>query len=411
VRRKIAGARDAVRRLGGDNGHMELAEESQRVIEAGRRLFAGRDGRIALTLVLAVTATIEASVYTAQRGDLVLAILVNVLAVLPLLASRRFPLGAAVATTCCTLVLLAAPKGPLTVTGLGVLLYVIGNLVVRRGPVWGVPFLVPFLLNAMAPFGGGNAGPGSIAPLLVVAAAILVGETTRKRSEAEAELGATQEAMAESRHEQTAMEERARIARELHDIVAHHLSVIAVQSETARLTSPKLSADARGRFEAIAQTARDALTETRRLLGVLREDVAGEADRAPQPGLDRLAELVDTARETGANVRLILQGKVVPLPAGIDLAAYRIAQEALTNARRHAPAADVDVEVSYGDDLVTIRVRDYGPGPADGELLPGHGLVGMRDRATVAGGTFSAGAANGRGFVVEATLPITGDPA
>jgi signal transduction histidine kinase len=390
---------------------MELAEEGQRVIETARRLFAGRDGRIALTLVLAVTATLEASVYTPQRGDLALAVLVNVLAVLTLLASQRFPLLAAVATTCCTCVLLAAPNAPLTATGLGVLLYTIGNLVVRRSLVWGVPFLAPFLLNAMAPFGGGNAGPGSIAPLLLVAAAILVGESTRRRSEAEAELGATQKAMAESLREQTAMEERARIARELHDIVAHHLSMIAVQSETARLTSPRLSADARGRFEAIAQTARDALTETRRLLGFLREDVAGEADRTPQPGLDQLAELVETARGAGANVRLILQGKVVPLPAGIDLAAYRIVQEALTNARRHAQAADVDVEVSYGDDEVALRIRDYGPGPADGELLPGHGLVGMRDRATVAGGTFSAGAADGRGFVVEATLPISGDPA
>ena len=103
------------------------------------------------------------------------------------------------------------------------------------------------------------------------------------------------------------------------------------------MTSPKLSADARGRFEAIAATARDALTETRRLLGVLREDVGGEAERTPQPGLEQLAELVDTARDTGANIRLILQGKVVPLPAGIDLAAYRIVQEALTE--RTAPRA------------------------------------------------------------------------
>jgi signal transduction histidine kinase len=387
---------------------MELPAEGKSLVEATRRMFAGRDGLIALTLVLVVTATVEASVYTSQRGDLASAVVVNVLAVLPLLASRRLPLPAAVATTCFTFVLLVSPKAPLTATGLGVLLYLIGNVVVRRGLVWGLPFLAPFLFNAMAPFGGGNASPESVAPLLLVAAAILVGET-RKRSEAEAELGATQEAMAESLQDQTAMEERARIARELHDIVAHHLSVIAVQSETARLTSPKLSADARGRFEAIAQTARDALTETRRLLGVLREDVAGEADRAPQPGLDRLAELVDTARDTGAEVRLILQGKVVSLPAGIDLAAYRIVQEALTNARRHAPGADVDVEVSYGEDAVTLRIRDYGPGTGDGEFLPGHGLVGMRDRATVAGGTFSAGEADGGGFVVEATLPIPGD--
>jgi signal transduction histidine kinase len=389
---------------------MELSADGKSLVESTQRLFSGRDGRIALMLVLAVTATLEASVYAHQRSNLAFAVLVNLLAVLPLLASRRWPVLAAVASTCCTFVLLASPKGPITVTALGVLLYLIGNVVVRRGLVWGIPFLVPFVFNAMAPFGGGNANLESVAPLALVAAAVLVGESARKRSEAEAELGATQEAMAESLQEQTAMEERARIARELHDIVAHHLSVIAVQSETARLTSPELSTDARGRFEAIAQTARDALSETRGLLGVLREDAGGEVDRAPQPGLDQLPELVDTARETGSNVRLIQQGKAVPLPAGIDLAAYRIAQEALTNARRHAPGADVDVEISYGEDALLVRIRDYGPGADGGGLQPGHGLVGMRDRATVAGGTFSAGAADGGGIVVEATLPIPPEP-
>jgi signal transduction histidine kinase len=222
-------------------------------------------------------------------------------------------------------------------------------------------------------------------------------------------LDETQAAMEESIREQTAMEERAAIARELHDIVAHHLSMIAVQSETARLTSPKLSADARGRFEAIAATAREALTETRRLLGVLREDVGGQAERAPQPGLDQLPELVDTARDAGSNVRLILQGKVVSLPPGIDLAGYRIVQEALTNARRHAPGADVDVEVTYRDGIVKLRVRDHGPGPAE-EMLAGHGLVGMRDRATIAGGTFECGAAEGGGFAVDVELPTDGKP-
>jgi signal transduction histidine kinase len=393
-----------------DNGFMEIAEESQRVITAAQRLFAGRDGRVALTLVLAVTATVETSLHVQQRSDLAPAVLFNILVVLPLLASQRFPALAAVATTCCTLAVLVSSKAPLTATGLAVLLYLIANLVVRRGLVWGVPFLAPFLLNAIAPLGGGDPGLESVGPLLLVAAAILVGQSTRKRSEAEAELGATQEAMAESLQEQTVMEERARIARELHDIVAHHLSVIAVQSETARLTSPKLSPDARSRFEAIAQTARDALAETRRLLGVLREDVAGGADLEPQPGLDRLAELIDTARDAGADVRLILRGKAVSLPAGVDLAAFRIVQEALTNTRRHAPGADVDVEVSYDDDVVTLRIRDRGPGPAGGELLPGHGLVGMRDRATLTGGTFSAGAADGGGIVVEATLPIPPEP-
>ena len=388
---------------------MELARESQHALDEARRLFAGRDGLIALTLLLGVTAAVEASIYTrGSRGDPALAVFLNVLAVLPLLASRRLPLLAAVATTFWTVALFAAPEASLTASGLGVLLYTIGNLVARRGLLFGAPFLLPFLLHAVTPFGGVKVGPVSVGPLLLVAAAVLVGESTRKRSEVAAELGATQEAMADSQREQTAMEERARIARELHDIVAHHLSVIAVQSEAARLTSPELSADARGRFEAIATTAREALTETRRLLGVLREDVAGAAERTPQPSLAQVGDLVDTARDAGANVRLVLQGKVVPLPAGIDLAGYRIIQEALTNARRHAPGSDVEVEITYGERALMLRVRDHGPGPGDGELIPGHGLVGMDDRATIAGGTLSYGSAEGGGFVVEAALPSDG---
>ena len=393
---------------------MELVHEGQRVLEGTRRLFAGRDGRIALTLLLAVTAAVEASLYTPgtsaefgfePQGDPALAVFCNVVAVLPLLAAARFPFLAAAGTTFMTLVLLGASEAPLTLTGLGVLVYTLGHLVVRRGFLYALPLLFPFLVHAMTPFDGAKAGPGSVAPLLLVIATTLIAESSRKRGEAVAALDATQEAMEDSIREQTAMEERARIARELHDIVAHHLSVIAVQAETARLTSPKVSADARGRFEAIAATARDALTETRRLLGVLREDAAGDAERAPQPGLEQLPGLIDTARDAGANIRLILQGKAVTLPAGIDLAAYRIVQEALTNARRHAPGVDVDVEVVYGTSELMLRIRDHGPGPADGTLTTGHGLVGMRDRATMAGGSFSCGPADGGGFVVEATLP------
>jgi len=393
---------------------VDVAQELEQLLTVARRVFAGRDGRFALTLVLAVTATLEATVNTPDNQGRFLfetnpdhstAILFNVLAVLPLLAVSRFPFLAAAGTTLATVVILASPDAPLTVTGLGVLMYMVGHLVVRRGLLVTAPLLLPFLLHAMTPFDGTSAGLASSGPLILAATAMLVGESTRKRSEAVAALDATQEAMAESVREQTAMEERARIARELHDIVAHHLSVIAVQSETARLTSPKLSTDARGRFEAIAATAREALTETRRLLGVLREDVEGDADLAPQPGLDRLTELVETARDAGANVRLVLEGKTIPLPAGIDLAAYRIVQEALTNARRHAPGADVDVEVSYREDAVHLHVRDHGSSLADVEVVAGHGLLGMRDRAAIAGGSFSYGAAEGGGFEVDATLP------
>jgi signal transduction histidine kinase len=396
---------------------MELPRESEELVAAARRLFAGRDGRIALTLLLALTAAVEASIYTPNDpqfpfegggGDPSAAMLLNILAVLPLLAANRFPFVAAAATSLISVVILASPETVVTLSALGVLLYTIGRLVAQRGLLLATPLLFLFFVNAIVPLDGDGVDLASIAPFLFVVAAALAGESSRKRSEAVTALDETQAAMAESVREQTAMEERAAIARELHDIVAHHLSMIAVQSETARLTSPKLSADARGRFEAIAATARDALTETRRLLGVLREDVEGDAERAPQPGLDQLGELVDTARDAGSNVRLILQGKVVALPAGIDLAGYRIVQEALTNARRHAPGADIDVEVTYEDTVVKLRVRDHGPGPAE-DMMAGHGIVGMRDRATIAGGTFEFGAAEGGGFVVEVSLPTDGE--
>ena len=392
---------------------MEIPRETERVVEAAQRMLSGREGRIGLTLVLAATAAIEASIYTPDQpdfpfegggGDPAGSVLLNILAVLPLVATARFPFLAAAGASFATLIILGSTGTTVTLSALAVLLYAVGHLVARRGLFFALPLLVPFFIHAIAPFDGGGVDLASLGPFLLLVAAVLVGESSRKRIEAVTALDATQAAMAESAHEQTVMEERAAIARELHDIVAHHLSMIAVQSEAARLTSPKLSADARGRFEAIAATARDALTETRRLLGVLREDVPGDAERAPQPGLDQVATLVDTARDAGSNVRLILQGKVVELPAGVDLAAYRIVQEALTNARRHAQGADVDVEITYRDGAVQLRIRDYGPGPAD-QMIAGHGIVGMRDRAAIAGGTFSCGATEGGGFAVDVELP------
>ncbi len=241
--------------------------------------------------------------------------------------------------------------------------------------------------------------------------------------------------------------ERARISRELHDVVAHHISMIAVQAETARVTTQGLPAPAAQRLLAIGDTARTALTEMRRLLGVLREDVEDapaqngpgllerglpspgllgpgqqspggrRASRQPQPGLGQLNELIDETRAAaGTGARLIVRGPVAPLDPGVELAAYRIVQEALTNARRHAPGAAVDVELNYTGTELQLLIRDNGPGPpqaADGgrpmahsaELEGGgHGLPGMRERALAVGGKLSAGAAAGGGFLVEARL-------
>ncbi len=273
---------------------------------------------------------------------------------------------------------------------------------------------LPFLILALA------APPGSSAkiPAVLLAslgpAAGLAGSARRVHREA-IEHSAAREAIAGTLLEHTARGERARISRELHDVVAHHISMIAVQAETARLTTPGMPAAGAQRLSSIGDTARAALTEMRRLLGVLREDTEAEvAELQPQPGLRQLNELLDTARDAaGTGARLILHGAPIALDPGVELAAYRIVQEALTNARRHAPGAAVDVELHYGEDGLRLFIRDNGPGPLaarPGEAVPeGHGLLGMRERAVAVGGELSTGEAAGGGFLVSASLPGKGE--
>jgi signal transduction histidine kinase len=237
-------------------------------------------------------------------------------------------------------------------------------------------------------------------------AAALAGVARRAQERARLH-DAARQAAAGDLLEHAARGERARIARELHDVVAHHISMIAVQAETARIATPGMPAAGAKRLVAIGDTARAALTEMRRLLGVLREDTDIEApDLRPQPGLGQLGELVDEARDAaGSATRLILTGAPVPLDPGTELAAYRIVQEALTNSRRHAPGAGVEVELRYTDDALILRIRDNGPGPTAAPPAAGHGLSGMRERAVAAGGQLDTGAARGGGFLVKATLP------
>ncbi|MEV3924672.1 sensor histidine kinase [Actinomadura coerulea] len=236
----------------------------------------------------------------------------------------------------------------------------------------------------------------------------------RRRAEAAAR-DASRRAFETTLLEHTARGERARIARELHDVVAHHISMISVQAETARLAVPGMPEEGARRLLAIGDTARTALTEMRRLLGVLREDAGAEPTRRPQPGLQELLDLVDQTRETGAaGVRLIVGGHVAALDPGLELAAYRIVQEALTNARRHAPGAAVDVELDYAPDALRVSVRDNGPGPGPGggpgAGPAGHGLLGMRERAAAVGGDLRTGPGPAGGFLVEATLPVGEEP-
>jgi signal transduction histidine kinase len=208
-------------------------------------------------------------------------------------------------------------------------------------------------------------------------------------------------------------EERLRLARELHDVVAHAMSVIAVQSGVGAHvanTQPKEAAKALGAIEA---TSRGALTELRRLLGVLRQENEPQGDLAPVPGLADLDSLLAEVAKAGLAVRLQVNGMRPQLPAGVDLSAYRIVQEALTNVVKHAGSARAQVVVGYGDQDVTVEVIDDGRGAvtsaSDGQAGTGHGLIGMRERVQAFGGDLEAGPRPGGGFRVAARLPLAAE--
>ncbi|MGW1728693.1 sensor histidine kinase [Streptomyces sp. NPDC002306] len=253
--------------------------------------------------------------------------------------------------------------------------------------------------------------------VLVVAAlsgtAMVLVAALRGRDDARRLLAEQESATAEERSQRILLEERARIARELHDVVAHHMSVIAIQAEAApyRVSAPP--EELTRSFGTIRENALEALTELRAVLGVLRlptMDGAGRDD-APQPTLSRLDELVDNVRSAGLTVETSVIGTPRPLPPGVDLAAYRIVQEALSNALRHAPGCEVRVEVGYVLESVTVSVRN---GPARQPMQPpsgsGHGLLGMRERATVLGGELTATLLPDGGYEVTASLPATRHP-
>ncbi|MGZ4146280.1 MAG: sensor histidine kinase [Actinomycetota bacterium] len=199
--------------------------------------------------------------------------------------------------------------------------------------------------------------------------------------------------------------ERGRIARELHDVVAHHMSVMVVQAAAARAvgeTDPAAAAEALRRVE---ESGRAGLAEMRRLLGLADGDDRGE--REPQPGLARLDELLDAMRATGLPVEAVVEGTPRPLPPGVDLSAYRVVQEALTNSLKHAGGARARVVLRYEPNALDLEILDDGPGPAgEAAASGGRGLIGMRQRVQLCGGAFAAGPADGGGFVVHARLPV-----
>jgi len=200
------------------------------------------------------------------------------------------------------------------------------------------------------------------------------------------------------------VEERARIARELHDAIAHNVSMMVVQAGAERRVLNGDEAGTRDVLETIEHIGRDALTEMRRLVGMLRSD--GRDPLAPQPGLGDLATLTSQVREAGLGVDLLIDGEPRELPVGIELSAYRIVQEALTNALKHAGDAHATVRVHYGADSLELEITDDGAGSPQPVAGGGHGLVGMRERVALYGGRLDAGRRPGGGFGVRVVLPI-----
>jgi signal transduction histidine kinase len=332
-----------------------------------------------------------------------------------LFARRRFPFAAPVAywllAAALTFVdgMLIAFVGSLGVVGLAAA-FMLGNL--RNGTKAGIGLLIilPSILIVVVNIPGTQTtGDLVFIPLRFVVAWV-AGYALRERAE-KAEAAEERAARAEREREAAARvavaEERARIARELHDIVAHAVSVMVLQVGAVRHKLPASFSEDSEALKAVERAGRTALAEMRRLLAAMRPD-GDEADFVPQPGLDGLDSLLNEVGRAGLPVHLHVDGQPFPLPRAIDLSAYRIVQEGLTNALKHSRASAADVTVRYRADEVQLEVRDDGRGSATSDGL-GHGLVGIRERVKIYGGEMTAGTATEGGFVLSTRLPIGSD--
>jgi signal transduction histidine kinase len=376
---------------------------------------ARRHGLDLMIVVAAVAAVVEAFARGEQPNGPDVAPVVAALAalalVLPLLARRRSPFLAPV-----WLWLLAAA-----------LSFLDGRLVVSSASVYAGGMVAAFLIGSLR-----DERQGRIGLLILAGSAIIIalndplhsfsevvlvpatftlawlgGFAMREREE-QALRAEERASLAEREREAAARiavaEERARIARELHDIVAHAVSVMVLQVGAVRHRLPSDLGEDVAALRNVEDTGRSALGEMRRLLGAMRRD-EDAAELAPQPGLGRLDLLLDEIRRAGLPVELEVEGEPFALPVAIDLSAYRIVQEGLTNALKHADAASAEVRIRYAADELRIDVSDDGKGVDS--IGDGHGLVGVRERVKLYGGEMTAGAGNGGGFRLTTSLPLS----
>ena len=331
---------------------------------------------------------------------------------LPLGLRRRFPWAVLGAVTAAAAIYEQFPHPPtLTILGVLISVYSLGTIARERWQlVAGASVSCAVMLSVSLP---GFSSPFWLAEFLRTVLAFgfvaVLGDAVRNRRAYVAEVESRAIEAETTRDEEARRrvdEERLRIARELHDVTAHSLSIIAVQSGAALHVIDEKPAEARSALVAIRKTSREALQELRDVLGVLRREGDGEpAARAPEAGLEHLPELVAQVHKAGLDVDVKATGDTSALPAVVDASAYRVVQEALTNVLRHAGAKRAVVTIAAAENLLAVDVSDDGSGPTP-QWTEGHGVAGMRERATALGGAFDAGPAPSGGFRVSVRYPL-----
>ena len=371
----------------------------------------------ALIILLAIAIEVEIAVTKVHVHKLLLAPLA-VFWALPLLARRRYPLlalSAVAASIALAATIDAGPFHRLNIPFFSAIAAAViaGAIADRRQAVIGG--VLTFLTVAWVDYRDPHNHASDLLWLLVVFAGLwvagfLFGTRTRQTHELRARAERA-ERDREQRAREAVAEERARIARELHDVVAHYVSVMVVQtSAVRRLLRPEQERE-RETLVGVESVGRQALTEMRRLIGILREQEAAGPALGPAPSIERIDDLIRQVREAGLPVEVTVEGTPVALPAGIDVSAYRILQEALTNTLKHAGPAHAEVRLRYGDDQLEVEVADDGRGYGMNGNADGHGLVGMRERVvSVCRGEFEAGRRPEGGFSVRARLPYAEVP-
>ena len=363
----------------------------------------------ALVVLLAVVAEIKVWIVPGA-GPKVVFIIASLLWTLPLLLRRRFPFAAPVFTFAVQAAASAAdPALGVETTGLVALLlsfWVVGAENERGQAIAGAAIgfaSIAVVAELDVRVGLENSVWGVILGSVVCLIAYALQQRAKRAAELEERASRLERELEERAHAEV-LAERTRIARDLHDLVAHSVSLMTVQAGAARLLLPDDPARARESLRSVEETGREALADLRRLFGIVRSE-EGDAALTPQPGLARLDALLEQSRTAGLPVEVAIEGKRRMLSPGVDLTAYRIVQEALTNVLKHAGPARAQVTIRYGREVLDLEITNDGRRTRNGEGT-GHGLVGMRERVALYGGEFEAGPRRQDGYAVRARLPI-----